>query len=687
MKKTMIGDIKKLAQTRWFEILLLTLMAGFTYLPRIGELTYYRDDWYFLYNALVNGPTGFIDIALHTRPIRGPLYALYYSIFGLNPLPWHMTMYITRLVGGMGVLWLFNLVWPNRRQANFFMAVLFLLFPGFLWWVSGFEFQPYVLSVGLQAFSIVFTLKAIASNSIPHRIGWTVAAILSGWTYLALVEYAIGMEVFRLLCVYLFLQRINPQGEFIPLVLKTLRVSALHLTIPVVFVLWYQFFFDNWRRAQDAGTQLSLLFASPLTMLWRLVDLARSFLNVSIFAWIVPFYQNFYGNRLRDILLGVFFAALVIFLVWVAQMLITSPPDQEPDEHTSSKWQMELIWVGLLGTLAGVLPVVLANRVVTFERISQYTLPASMTGVLFLGGLLYSVSNRPIREVLLASILGLAVLSHHGLAAQTVKEEQTISDFWWQVVWRAPGIKLGTTLVAVYPGIAYGDGNDVVWGPANFIYSPQPQGRSPVAVPISGSRLETDSILDIIAGRLDFQQTDLIIKNITITYDYRNLLILSQPSESACVHAIDARWQELSLYDQPFLYAGYQNSKIENIVVTGEAPVPPLYSFGAELPHGWCYYYQKADLARQQDDWQTVAQLGNAAQKLGLHPNDQMEWMPFLQAYALLDDLKQVRVIAKRINTEPFYQDQACRNLEALIGYGYSLTVEMQNNVNKLFCQ
>ncbi|HEU0297647.1 MAG TPA: hypothetical protein VFR47_33200 [Anaerolineales bacterium] len=679
----------RFTQTRWFEIILLALMAGFTYLPRIGELTYYRDDWYFLYNALVNGPTVFIDIALHTRPIRGPLYMLYYSLFGLNPFPWHVTMYLTRLGGGIGALWLFNLVWPNRRPANFFMASLFLLFPGFLWWVSGFEFQPYVLSVALQGFSIAFTLKAIASESVAHRLGWTVAAILSGWAYLALVEYAIGMEAFRLLCVYLYVQRHTPQWKFIPSVVNTLRASALHLSIPVVFILWYQFLFDNWRRAQDAGAQLGRLFDSPLTLLWRLVDLARSFLNVSIFAWVVPFYQNFYSNRLRDILIGLVFAALVSLLVWVAYKFIGLNPDstQELAQAASSTWQIELIWVGLLGTLAGVLPVVLANRVVTFERISQYSLPASMTGVIFLTGLVYSVFPQRTRVVLLASLLGLAVMSQHGLAAQAVKEEKTISDFWWQVVWRAPDIKRGTTLVAIYPGIAYGDGNDVVWGPANFIYAPQLQGQSPVTIPISGSRLESDSILDIIRGNRDFQQTDLVIKNITITYDYKNLLIFSQPSEASCVHAIDPRWRELSFFDQPFLHASVKNSKIENIVLAGDVPTLPVYAFGSEPPHEWCYYYQKADLARQQGDWPQVAQLGDEAQKLGLHPDDPVEWMPFVQAYALLDDLKQVRGLAKRINTEPLYQDQACQNLEALAEYGYPLSAEMQNKVDELFCE
>jgi hypothetical protein len=329
---------------------------------------------------------------------------------------------------------------------------------------------------------------------------------------------------------------------------------------------------------------------------------------------------------------------------------------------------------------------VLANRVVTFERISQYTLPASLTGVIVLGGLIYSISSQKIRIMLLAGLVGLAVLAHHGLAAQAVREEKTISDFWWQVVWRAAAIRPGTTLVVTYPGIPYAEGNDVVWGPANFIYYPEKQNRTPVTIPISASRMEADSMLEIIKGNRSFEKTDLVIKNISIDYDYKNLLILSQPSEGSCMHAIDARWPDISIYDQPLLHASFQNSKIENIDPHGESSVPPAYAFGSELPHEWCYYYQKADLARQMGDWKQVARLGDEAQKLGYHPNDQVEWMPFLQAYAFLGDQKQVKVVSTRINTEPFYKQQACMNLSAMATHRFPLPSNMQSYVNELFC-
>jgi hypothetical protein len=674
---------------RWVEIVFLALISGLTYLPRIGELTYYRDDWYFLYDALVIGPKALIEIALHTRPIRGPLYALYFSLFGLHPLPYHIVMYLTRLVGGVGALWLFNLIWPKNRHANFFMAVLFLLFPGFLWWVAGFEFQPYVLSLSLQVFSIAFTLKAISSDSVKKRLFWTVAALLSGWAYLALVEYAIGMEVFRVICVYLFVRRKAPSANVTASLVQTMKTAGPHLLIPLVFLVWYQFLFDNWRKAQDAGTQFSALFSSPVTIIWRLMEVARSFLNVSLFAWVVPFYQNFYGNRLRELLIGLFFAIFAIGLVYIAFQYLNSTGD-DPEVETDIRaysLQKELLWVGLFGTLAGVLPVVLANRIVTFERISQYALPASLAGVIFLSGLVYSMFPQKIRLLMLMGLTGLAVLTHHGLAAQAVDEEKTISEFWEQVVLRVPDLRSGTTLVVSYPDINYLEGNDVVWGPANFIYYPEQQGKMPVEITLPASRLEQDSILQIINGNKSFDQTDLVIKFIHTETDYRNQLIISQPSQTSCVHVLDPRWPDLSIYDQPFIHASYQHSKIENVITNADFHALPTYAFDSELKHDWCSYYQKADLARQQGNWEEVARLGREAEKFELHPNDQIELMPFLQAYAFLGDEKQVKGISTRINTISFYRQLACGNLTAMGEHGYQLSHDMQSYVYELFCE
>ncbi|MBE0695602.1 MAG: hypothetical protein IH586_01640, partial [Anaerolineaceae bacterium] len=61
---------------------------------------------------------------------------------------------------------------------------------------------------------------------------------------------------------------------------------------------------------------------------------------------------------------------------------------------------------------------------------------------------------------------------------------------------------------------------------------------------------------------------------------------------------------------------------------------PPAQIYGAEPARGWCYYYQKAELARQQADWEGVVRLGEQAFGLGEYPNDPAERYPFIEGYA-----------------------------------------------------
>jgi hypothetical protein len=47
---------------------------------------------------------------------------------------------------------------------------------------------------------------------------------------------------------------------------------------------------------------------------------------------------------------------------------------------------------------------------------------------------------------------------------------------------------------------------------------------------------------------------------------------------------------------------------------------PPAHIYGAEIAHGWCYYFEKADLARQSGDWETIVSLDEQAAAI----NDQL---------------------------------------------------------------
>ena len=77
-------------------------------------------------------------------------------------------------------------------------------------------------------------------------------------------------------------------------------------------------------------------------------------------------------------------------------------------------------------------------------------------------------------------------------------------------------------------------------------------------------------------------------------------------------------------------------SNTDRIITEQQAVMPAIY--GPEPAHGWCYYFQKADLARQMNDWDEVVKLGDQAFKLDDYPNNPMERFVFIEGYAHTED-------------------------------------------------
>ncbi len=663
----------------WKRLLLFALIAALTYLPSALRLTYYRDDWYYAYDALV-GPSGvFRALFASDRPARGPFFEIYYSLFGMAPLPYHLMMYAWRLVGGIAVVWLFSLLWPGRRQAGLAAGLLFSLYPGFTWWVAGIEYQPMVASAALMVWSLCFTLQGLRARSSIGRAAWIVAAILSGWIYLALVEYAAGIEVLRFLVVFLAIES-DAAWSVASRLAAAFRRWLIYLVIPAGFFIWRFLIFSSQRKATNLGLQLGGLVSDPIqTGLHWLSDFLLSLINVTLGAWVTPLMSTFFANPLRDIMLGLLLAIIAAVLGW----LLLSARGEATEGGMESRGSIQAIWLGAAGLMVGILPVVVANREITFPNFSHYALPASLGFALLAAGLASLLADPGVRGVALGTAVLVCALTHQGLGANAAGEEKIISAFWAQMAWRAPSLAPGTTLLAYYPNLDYGDDTDIVWGPADYIYYAGPQTSLPLRAPLSALTVDNQSINDILLGH-DSQESPYRAHTMTLNYDH--VLILSQPAADACVHVIDGRWPVLSVGDDPALQLLAPSSRIEGVNPAVDPAIPPAFLFGPEPQHGWCYYFERASLASQQGSWSEVEALGVEAGKLGLHPNDQVEWMPFLQAAAFLGDTQQVKAISTRINTEKLYRQEACQNLAAMAKYGYPLSADMQAYVDGLFC-
>ncbi|MBE3038876.1 MAG: hypothetical protein IMZ62_08710, partial [Chloroflexi bacterium] len=113
---------------------------------------------------------------------------------------------------------------------------------------------------------------------------------------------------------------------------------------------------------------------------------------------------------------------------------------------------------------------------------------------------------------------------------------------------------------------------------------------------------------------------------------------------------------------------------------------PPEDIFGPEPVHGWCYYYQKAALARQFDDWSTVIALGDEAIEKGFEPFDQIEWMPFLQAYVVTGQINQLEPYASIMTSPSLIRLQTCQILKQTASEERPDDLELMTFIESNFC-
>jgi hypothetical protein len=391
---------------------------------------------------------------------------------------------------------------------------------------------------------------------------------------------------------------------------------------------------------------------------------------------------------LSEIGVGLLLAAVAaVIVLWTIFVLSEREADDvnRLQEVASERWQSEAIWAGLVGVFAGVLPVIVANRYVFLGGYSHYALPASLASVMVVVGAISLISSRNVRFAIMVGLIFFAALTHYSASLRILQEEQEIADFWHQVLWRAPGIEAGTTLVVNYPSVNYAEDVDAVAGPANFLYFPKQTDQIPV-------------VYQLVA----LPQMEYITKNLLAggsrSYDYRthivevnyaNVLVISQPAKNACVHLMDAQWSRFSEQDTDQILLLGQYSNIQSVLTDVRGPRPAEFIFGPEPAHEqtWCYYYQQAERALQQGDWERIVQIGDRVAQLQLSPNDRIEWAPFLQAYAFQGDEKAFRATAVKMDTSPFVRREACRTLRKMQEIGYSFTAEIQSLIDVKLCR
>ena len=296
-------------------------------------------------------------------------------------------------------------------------------------------------------------------------------------------------------------------------------------------------------------------------------------------------------------------------------------------EAKTAPWAWQAVGIGLVACLLAGWPfwLIQVGPGLLFP-LDRFTLPFMLGVSLVLAGLLRAIPRAWLRLGLLAVLVGLAVGFHFRVANAYRRDWETQSRFFWQLAWRAPALQPGTALLVNDLPITYYSDNSLT-APLNWIYGPAGDSQTMEYMLVYPSRV--GGSLPAFAPGLPIDEDYLAARFQGST----SQVVALYYAPPACLRVLDPGLDvENEMLPWIMQYAALL-SEASYILPEGQPALPPQL-YDPEPEHGWCYYFQKADLARQQGDWEQVAALAEQAFALGEYPNDPAERFPFIEGYA-----------------------------------------------------
>ena len=521
------------------------------------------------------------------RPFVGLIYSQAYSVLGDSPLPWQIYSYLLRLIGALVLFWILRQLWPKAIAFTTLAAILFVVYPGFLQQPNGNTFSNQLLGYTLSLVSIAFSLIAVRATRGISKVLWYGLALGLAVAYWLIYEYMIGMEVFRVLAVWMVLD--NGRAKRIQATIRSLLPFVPPL---VVYLAWRVFVFESGRGILNAGAVVAR-FRSDLPRSIASIGLewGKDILETSLAGWAVPVYQRFTGAGLSEQWTAIAIGALAagLFLAYSAWL------NRQQEFERSRVETGVVLMIALLTVLATTAPVIISGRDVHWHSgFDRYSLHVTVGIALVVAGLIWLIASPRLRPWIGAFLILISAGTHYLNALHWEGFWESQRQMWWQLSWRAPALETGTLLTAQIPVDGFFEDYEI-WGPANLIYS-----ASTPAIEIAAEIMNEETAEKIRFGSEEIRAMRAIIQ---FDKDFDNTLILAFPSFGSCLHIIDGRRLELPRATSGLMKTVARFSDVGQIVVDAPGVRPPAAVFGPEPEHGWCYFFQKADLARQSQDW------------------------------------------------------------------------------------
>jgi hypothetical protein len=583
-------------------LLIAAILAYGLLIPQLG---FYWDDLPMSWIRYQLGADAMTKYFSTNRPVWALLYQVTTHILPQVPIYWQVFAFFWRWVGAVTLWAIVKKLFPQREKFALTLSLLFLLYPGF-----NQQWASYLYS----HFFIVLFFFLLSFLLMLH--GKTIPALIFSALNLWMMEYFFVLELIRPFIIWTSLEEesLTPNKRFA----RTFKLWTPYLAVFALAVFSRVFIFNNQiygfsikdELAKAPVETIALLLQNILSSLWAVTGEAWAL----IFQFSNPSVD---GPRITLIYATVVIAvAGLVMLGWRNQVQV-----EERSEHRSVWW---VIVLGAVMLLLGGPPFWLANVPVSLGFPANRATLSFMLGVSFiLAGALEYVPVK-IKYAIAAAFIALAAGRQFLWANEFRRDWIYQKNLFWQMTWRAPGLEKNT-IVLLNENLEYYADNSLS-AALNWVYAPDnhtdvvdyvlfyPTNRADLSL-----KLNTPVKYDLLAGTFEGNTAQAVV----FYYSPPRCLRLLDPE-------IDA--QNRLIPDDSLLRDAASLSSTTPILSEPIARIPQVY--GPEPAHGWCYYFQKADLARQMGDWQAITQLGDVAFALNDYPNDPVERFVFVEGYA-----------------------------------------------------
>ena len=621
-------------------ILVVAILSYGLLIPLLG---FYWDDLPMSWIRYQLGPEAMTRYFSSNRPVWGLLYQVTTRILPHIPMYWQVFALLLRALTGLLAWGIFKRIWKDRDAFALVAGFFFLLYPGFNQQWGSYLYSHFFIVLNFYLASLYFMLRAM-DDARRFRLFTALALLFSAFS-LWMMEYFFFAELVRPVVIWIAMQN-RGDGNRPATILDASRRWLPYLLLWFADLFWRMFIFNNQVYSTTLLSDLRTDFLATLARLIQVIFASFWTVNGEALAQVFQL-----PNPSLDGLRTTGLVIVVIVVVFALALYVLRPVTSQ----SQTQFALQPIFLSLAAFITAGWPFWLIEFPPTLSHpTSRFTLPFMFGACLLWAGLLELIPSARWKYFLAGTLIALMAGRQSFWMNDYRREWDLQKTLFWQMTWRAPGLEPDTTVLlndraflspsatGVLPRVDarvfnyYADNS--LSAVLNWVYAPDQHGdRMDYLLLFPKSRLggslpsfEKDQPInyDFLAGTFEGNTSQVV----AFYYSPPGCLRLLDPG-------ID--YQNRLMPDETLMREAAALSSSDWILLDGTASLPAIY--GGEPEHGWCYYFERADLARQQAEWQEVVRIAGVAFGLDDHPNDPVERFVFIEGYAHVGDWARAR--------------------------------------------